>query len=108
MVISLFVLGWTFKLLQFSGSLGWIAVISLMIYVGSFSVGLRTVFWLVLSEIYSLRVRGKTMDLNTLANWAATLPAALTQGLISNGASASEANTIAKVPILIYNSGSWY
>ncbi len=78
MTISLFVLGLAFKLPQFSGSLGWIAVISLMIYVGSFAVGLGPVFWLVLSEIYPLRIRGKAMSLGTMANWAANLVVALT------------------------------
>ena len=78
MTISLFVLGLAFKLPQLSGNLGWIAVISLMIYVGSFAVGLGPVFWLVLSEIYPLRIRGKAMSLGTIANWAANLVVALT------------------------------
>jgi SP family galactose:H+ symporter-like MFS transporter len=45
MVVSLVVLGLAFSLPQMSGILGWVAVVSLMFYVGSFAVGLGPVFW---------------------------------------------------------------
>lgn len=73
MALSLFVLGFAFALPQLAGSLGWIAVAGLMIYVGSFAVGLGPVFWLMLSEIYPLRIRGRAMSVGTLANWGANL-----------------------------------
>ncbi len=60
------------------GALGWIAVASLTIYVGAFAVGLGPVFWLLLSEIYPLGIRGRAMSVGTLANWAANLLVALT------------------------------
>ncbi len=77
MALSLFVLGLAFLLPQLSGSLGWIAVASLMVYVGSFAVGLGPVFWLMLSEIYPLRIRGRAMSVGTIANWSANLIVAL-------------------------------
>jgi len=77
MSLSLFVLGLAFSLPQLSGSLGWIAVASLMVYVGSFAVGLGPVFWLMLSEIYPLRIRGRAMSVGTVANWSANLLVAL-------------------------------
>jgi MFS family permease len=77
MSLSLLVLGLAFKLPQLSGSLGWIAVTSLMLYVGSFAVGLGPVFWLILSEIYPLRIRGRAMSVGTVANWSANLIVAL-------------------------------
>ena len=77
MALSLFVLGLAFALPQLSGSLGWIAVVSLMVYVGSFAVGLGPVFWLILSEIYPLRIRGRAMSIGTVANWSANLIVAL-------------------------------
>jgi SP family galactose:H+ symporter-like MFS transporter len=73
MAMSLFVLGLAFSLPQLSGSLGWIAVVSLMTYVGSFAVGLGPVFWLILSEIYPLRIRGRAMSVGTAANWITNL-----------------------------------
>ncbi len=77
MALSLFVLGLAFALPGLAGSLGWIAVIGLMTYVGSFAVGLGPVFWLMLSEIYPLRVRGRAMSVGTVANWSANLIVAL-------------------------------
>jgi SP family galactose:H+ symporter-like MFS transporter len=77
MALSLFVLGLAFSLPQLSGSLGWIAVSSLMVYVGSFAVGMGPVFWLILSEIYPLRIRGRAMSVGTVANWSANLIVAL-------------------------------
>jgi SP family galactose:H+ symporter-like MFS transporter len=77
MTLGLVVLGLAFWLPQLSGSLGWIAVVSLMVYVGSFAVGLGPVFWLILSEIYPLGIRGRAMSVGTIANWAANLIVAL-------------------------------
>jgi len=78
MALSLFVLGLAFALPQASGNLGWIAVSSLMVYVGSFAIGLGPVFWLVLSEIYPLNIRGRAMSIGTAANWSVNLLVALT------------------------------
>ena len=77
MTLGLLVLGLAFSLPQLSGSLGWIAVASLMVYVGSFAVGLGPVFWLVLSEIYPLRIRGRAMSVGTVTNWGGNLVVAV-------------------------------
>jgi SP family galactose:H+ symporter-like MFS transporter len=78
MAVSLGVLGVAFALPQFKSDLGWIAVGSLMVYVGSFALGLGPVFWLILSEIYPLRSRGRAMSVGTVANWGSNLLVALT------------------------------
>ena len=49
-----------------------------MIYVGSFAISLGPIFWLLISEIYPLRVRGVAMGLATMSNWAFNLVVALT------------------------------
>jgi MFS family permease len=77
MGLGLFLLGLAFSMPQLGGLLSWIAVFSLMVYVGSFAIGLGPVFWLMLSEIYPLRMRGRAMSVGTLANWAANLLVAL-------------------------------
>ncbi len=77
MTLGLLVLGLAFSLPRLSGSLGWIAVASLMVYVGSFAVGLGPVFWLVLSEIYPLRIRGRAMGVGTVTNWGSNLVVAV-------------------------------
>jgi MFS family permease len=50
--------------------LKWVAVGSLTAYVGFFAIGLGPVFWLLIAEIYPLKVRGAAMSLATMANWA--------------------------------------
>jgi sugar porter (SP) family MFS transporter len=77
MAVSVSVLGLAFSLTQFSASLGWVALASLMTYVGFFAVGLGPVFWLILSEIYPLGIRGRAMSVGTAANWSANLIVAL-------------------------------
>jgi SP family galactose:H+ symporter-like MFS transporter len=78
MVMGLASLGLAFALPRLSGSLGWLAVASLMLFVGSFAIGLGPVFWLLISEIYPLKVRGLAMSLATVANWGTNLLVALT------------------------------
>jgi SP family galactose:H+ symporter-like MFS transporter len=78
MIAGLIVLGLAFALPRLGGFLGPIALASLMVYVGSFAVGLGPVFWLLIAEIYPLKVRGRAMSVATVANWAANLIVTLT------------------------------
>jgi sugar porter (SP) family MFS transporter len=78
MVAGLISLGLAFALPQVAGSLAGIAAGSLMLYVGAFAVGLGPVFWLLISEIYPLQIRGLAMSVATAANWGANLLVALT------------------------------
>ena len=77
MVISLAVLGTAF-LFPHLRVLRWLSAGSLMLYVGSFAVGLGPVFWLLISEIYPVKIRGLAMSIATVANWGANLLVALT------------------------------
>lgn len=54
-----------------------IAIAALCLYVGSFAIGLGPVFWLLISEIYPLRVRGSAMSLAGVANWLANFVVAI-------------------------------
>ncbi len=78
MILGLAVLGLAFQLSSLAGVLGWIAIGSLMIYVGAFAIGLGPVFWLLISEIYPLKIRGLAMSVASAANWGANLIIALT------------------------------
>jgi SP family galactose:H+ symporter-like MFS transporter len=77
-IVGLAVLGMAFQFQQLAALIGYIAIISLAIYVGSFAVGLGPVFWLMISEIYPLRVRGAAMSIATFANWGLNLVVAVT------------------------------
>ncbi len=77
-ILGLAILGLAFQLHQLAAFIGYLAIISLAIYVGSFAIGLGPVFWLMISEIYPLRVRGAAMSIATFANWGLNLAVALT------------------------------
>ena len=47
------------------------AVAALFVYIGSFAIGLGPVFWLLISEIYPVRVRASAMSAAACANWGA-------------------------------------
>ena len=57
---------------------GALAVAYLMVYVSAFAVSLGPIFWLLISEIYPLRVRGLAAGVATTANWASNLLVSLT------------------------------
>jgi len=78
MVISLGILGYAFLLPSLSNVIAWIAVISLAVYVACFAIGLGPVFWLMIAEIYPLKIRGRAMGVATVANWGSNLLVALT------------------------------
>ncbi|HUN33481.1 MAG TPA: sugar porter family MFS transporter [Trebonia sp.] len=56
---------------QLTGALAVVAVLGLLIYTGSFAIGLGPVFWLLIAEIYPLKIRGAAMSVASMANWAA-------------------------------------
>jgi sugar porter (SP) family MFS transporter len=47
-----------------------IALVCLIVYIASFAIGLGPVFWLMISEIFPLKVRSAAMSVSTVANWA--------------------------------------
>ncbi|MCD4783870.1 MAG: sugar porter family MFS transporter [Candidatus Eremiobacteraeota bacterium] len=79
MIISLGVLGFAFKETAALGAgLKWVAVGSLILYIASFAVSLGPICWLIISEIYPLKVRGLAMSVATVANWGFNFIIALT------------------------------
>ena len=68
MAVALLILAICFWI-GLGGALSWITVISVAAYVGFFAIGLGPVFWLLISEIYPLAIRGRGMSLATIANW---------------------------------------
>ncbi len=69
MFVALAALATAFTQVRLTGSLGPIALGSMMVYVGCFAFSLGPIVWLLISEIFPLRVRGMGMSLSTLANW---------------------------------------
>jgi SP family galactose:H+ symporter-like MFS transporter len=76
MIITLCVLGLSFR--YPSGQLAWISVICLMGYVASFAISLGPIFWLLIAEIYPLKIRGLAEGTAATFNWASNLIVSLT------------------------------
>lgn len=76
MVISLLVLSAAF--ITQSQAIDLIAIISLMAYVSFFAIGLGAVTWVLISEIYPLRMRGRAMSIAGFVNWISNYLVALT------------------------------
>ena len=82
MTISLALLGTVFA----SGAtgddasvlVGVLATACLALYIASFAISLGPVFWLMISEIYPLRIRGTAMSVASIANWGSNFLVALT------------------------------
>lgn len=62
-------LGGFFAFPSWQHSAPWLALVALVLYIAAFAVGLGPVFWLMISEIYPLRIRGAAMAVATVANW---------------------------------------
>ncbi len=83
MVISLILLAITFQ--YDVKDMGYLTLASLGIYVASFAIGLGPVFWVLISEIYPLGIRGKAMIIAAICNWGANFVVALSFLTLING-----------------------
>lgn len=78
MAISLGVLGLAFYMPGMADKLKMLTVLSVIAYIASFAISLGPIFWLMISEIYPLSIRGRAMSLATLANWGFNMVVAST------------------------------
>jgi sugar porter (SP) family MFS transporter len=69
-VLSLAALGVFFASGSLQHDASWIALVCLIVYIASFAIGLGPVFWLMISEIFPLRVRSPAMAVSTVGNWS--------------------------------------
>ena len=77
-IIGLAILGAAFQFPQLASFKSYVAIGGLSIYVACFAFGLGPIFWLLISEIYPLKVRGAAMSAVTVTNWAMNLIVAVT------------------------------
>ena len=78
MAATLGVLGYVFHFASPAGTLSWFAVISMMLYVAFFAISLGPIFWLLISEVYPLKVRNSAEGLAATFNWVSNLLVSLT------------------------------
>lgn len=72
MSIGLAFLAWAFDN-QNSQSFHWLTVSSMLLYIASFAFSLGPVVWLMITEVYPLRIRGVGASFATCINWASNL-----------------------------------
>ena len=77
-IVALAVLGAFFAIPSLQDGVPALALIALVVYIAGFAVGLGPVFWLMISEIFPLRVRSSAMSVSTVANWGANFLVSLT------------------------------
>ncbi len=67
MTVAMFSLGFVF----FAGASGYLALLCMMVYVGSFALSWGPVTWVLLSEIFPNKIRGRAMAIAVAAQWIA-------------------------------------
>jgi sugar porter (SP) family MFS transporter len=70
LTVALVGLGLFFQVAAIKANLGWLALASLIVYIAAFAVGLGPVFWLMIAEIFPLKIRSAAMSVCTVANWS--------------------------------------
>ena len=71
MVVSLVIIGGAFLDPSLSGIISWVTLVGLMLYVASFAVSFGPLLWVMLPEIFPLKVRGAGAGVSALSNWGA-------------------------------------
>lgn len=70
-MLSLFALGTSFAFANILGSnLKWVAVGSLITYIVCFAMSLGPIGWILVSEVFPLKIRGIAMSICTVSNFA--------------------------------------
>ncbi|PIA44701.1 hypothetical protein AQUCO_01700358v1 [Aquilegia coerulea] len=75
LVIGCLLVGTSFFLKAHEMSLDWVpalALIGILTYIGSFSIGMGAVPWVIMSEIFPINIKGTAGSLITLVNWFAS------------------------------------
>ncbi len=78
LLLSLILLGVYFTSTTLQNDYGWLALAGLVLFIASFAIGLGPVFWLMISEIFPVGIRGPAMSVCTMGNWGANFLVAQT------------------------------
>ena len=69
LTVALVGLGIFFESAGVQSAVPWLALACLLVYIMGFAVGLGPVFWLMISEIFPIQMRGPAMAVCTMFNW---------------------------------------
>lgn len=77
MTMATVLLGLGFALPGLSGIVAWVTLGSMFLYIASFAASFGPVLWVMLPELFPLRIRGSAVGVSSLSNWAANFAVAL-------------------------------
>lgn len=78
LVIALVVLGFFFHATWLQDHFPWLGLAALVFYIASFAIGIGPIFWLMISEIYPLSVRGRAEGIASVVNWVTNFAVSFT------------------------------
>ncbi len=70
LVVALIALGAFFHFSWLHAQMPWIGLAALLLYIAAFAIGIGPVFWLMISEIYPISIRGPAESLASVVNWS--------------------------------------
>lgn len=86
MAIAMLSLGFVF----FSGATGYLALACMMLYVASFAMSWGPVTWVLLSEIFPNKIRGRAMAIAVAAQWLSNYLVSLTFPMMNDNSNLTE------------------
>ncbi|SMC80568.1 D-xylose transporter XylE [Cellulophaga tyrosinoxydans] len=86
MAVAMLALGFVF----FTGATGYLALACMMLYVASFALSWGPVTWVLLSEIFPNKIRGKAMAVAVAAQWIANYIVSLTFPMMNDNTQLTE------------------
>lgn len=86
MAVAMLSLGFVF----FSGATGYLALACMMLYVASFALSWGPVVWVLLSEIFPNKIRGKAMAVAVAAQWVSNYLVSLTFPMMNDNSYLTE------------------
>ncbi|GAB7255944.1 D-xylose transporter XylE [Polaribacter sp. OB-PA-B3] len=86
MAVAMLTLGFVF----FSGATGYLALGCMMLYVASFALSWGPVTWVLLSEIFPNKIRGKAMAIAVAAQWVSNYLVSLTFPMMNDNTALTE------------------
>jgi len=75
--ISLIVVGFCFKVSTSTALSSWSALVAMVFYIAGYCLSVGSMFWLIISEIYPIHVRGLAMSFVTAIQWGANFVVAM-------------------------------
>ncbi len=78
MSVSLGLLSWSFRTQTHAGALKWMTLISMLVFIAGFAISLGPIMWLMIAEIFPLKVRGLGASIATCVNWGSNWLVAIT------------------------------